>query len=138
MLSNQNREDEYVFFFSSRRRHTRCLSDWSSDVCSSDLSPRESKALYPLPVAKDAFGNSPRAQGFLEVAPTHTREDGPNRIWGRARLQRLPKNSRWNRFGEGHDLGRAVKSFKSCRALAPEARSWLPQRVFPQPVQPCH
>src|ERR1035438_8085372 len=24
-------------FFSSRRRHTRCLSDWSSDVCSSDL-----------------------------------------------------------------------------------------------------
>src|SRR5471030_2526528 len=26
------------FFFSSRRRHTSCLSDWSSDVCSSDLS----------------------------------------------------------------------------------------------------
>src|SRR5258705_4369759 len=25
------------FCFSSRRRHTRCLSDWSSDVCSSDL-----------------------------------------------------------------------------------------------------
>src|SRR5262245_62611437 len=25
------------FFFSSRRRHTRCLSDWNSDVCSSDL-----------------------------------------------------------------------------------------------------
>src|SRR5882724_3382482 len=29
--------DFRVFFFSSRRRHTRCLSDWSSDVCSSDL-----------------------------------------------------------------------------------------------------
>src|SRR5215212_6041174 len=28
-----------IFFFSSRRRHTRCLSDWSSDVCSSDLEP---------------------------------------------------------------------------------------------------
>src|SRR5262245_47757834 len=27
---------EIIFFFSSRRRHTRCLSDWSSDVCSSD------------------------------------------------------------------------------------------------------
>src|SRR5205809_1527401 len=26
-----------VFFFSSRRRHTRCSRDWSSDVCSSDL-----------------------------------------------------------------------------------------------------
>src|SRR2546429_5357375 len=25
-----------IFFFSSRRRHTRCSRDWSSDVCSSD------------------------------------------------------------------------------------------------------
>src|SRR5262245_64300059 len=30
----------FYFFFSSIRRHTRCLSDWSSDVCSSDLPPR--------------------------------------------------------------------------------------------------
>src|SRR5262245_47884760 len=30
----------YVFF-SSRRRHTRCLIDWSSDVCSSDLGVQE-------------------------------------------------------------------------------------------------
>src|SRR3712207_8081391 len=28
----------YNFFFSSRRRHTRYWRDWSSDVCSSDLS----------------------------------------------------------------------------------------------------
>src|SRR5207249_5758987 len=27
------------FFFSSRRRHTRSKRDWSSDVCSSDLTP---------------------------------------------------------------------------------------------------
>src|SRR5438034_3121317 len=27
----------FLFFFSSRRRHTRSLCDWSSDVCSSDL-----------------------------------------------------------------------------------------------------
>src|SRR2546429_260187 len=26
-----------MFFFASRRRHTRCSRDWSSDVCSSDL-----------------------------------------------------------------------------------------------------
>src|SRR3989442_5043048 len=26
-----------LFFFSSRRRNTRCGRDWSSDVCSSDL-----------------------------------------------------------------------------------------------------
>src|SRR5437763_11102856 len=29
-----------VFFFSSRRRHTRYIGDWSSDVCSSDLIDR--------------------------------------------------------------------------------------------------
>src|SRR2546429_4705921 len=29
-----------LFFFSSRRRHTRCSRDWSSDVCSSDLSAK--------------------------------------------------------------------------------------------------
>src|SRR5437879_13237882 len=28
------------FFFSSRRRHTRYIGDWSSDVCSSDLEVR--------------------------------------------------------------------------------------------------
>src|SRR5205085_7225247 len=28
----------FIFFFSSRRRHTRFDCDWSSDVCSSDLS----------------------------------------------------------------------------------------------------
>src|SRR5256885_13073264 len=27
----------HIFFFSSRRRHTRLQGDWSSDVCSSDL-----------------------------------------------------------------------------------------------------
>src|ERR1039458_10693094 len=37
MAHAQGREEELCFFFSSRRRHTRCLSDWSSDVCSSDL-----------------------------------------------------------------------------------------------------
>src|SRR6266436_6508087 len=34
------------FFFSSRRRHTRCSRDWSSDVCSSDL-------IAPGPVPTD-------------------------------------------------------------------------------------
>src|SRR5207245_3008175 len=33
------------FFFSSRRRHTRCYRDWSSDVCSSDLSPAKTPAV---------------------------------------------------------------------------------------------
>src|SRR5205814_6166639 len=29
----------------SRRRHTRCLSDWSSDVCSSDLKSRKTTVM---------------------------------------------------------------------------------------------
>src|SRR5256885_2752524 len=31
---------QVLFFFSSRRRHTRLQGDWSSDVCSSDLQHR--------------------------------------------------------------------------------------------------
>src|SRR3712207_9275923 len=35
-----------LFFFSSRRRHTRYWRDWSSDVCSSDLSWHPSTTFY--------------------------------------------------------------------------------------------
>src|SRR5256885_8135491 len=38
-----------LFFFSSRRRHTRLQGDWSSDVCSSDLLMR-SLAPRTLPI----------------------------------------------------------------------------------------
>src|SRR6266700_3654715 len=42
----------YVFFFSSRRRHTSFSRDWSSDVCSSDLlrEARDLFAFLPLDV----------------------------------------------------------------------------------------
>src|SRR5256884_1724118 len=42
-----------IFFFSSRRRHTRCSRDWSSDVCSSDL--------RRLPVHTVGFGKEQSA-----------------------------------------------------------------------------
>src|SRR5699024_11558043 len=35
-------------FFSSRRRHTRSKRDWSSDVCSSDLKPRQKTLLISM------------------------------------------------------------------------------------------
>src|SRR5690606_40269066 len=35
-----------LFFFSSRRRHTRFSRDWSSDVCSSDLRARTGRLSY--------------------------------------------------------------------------------------------
>src|SRR5215211_6313843 len=37
------------FFFSSRRRHTRSLCDWSSDVCSSDLAGGIARELEHAP-----------------------------------------------------------------------------------------
>src|SRR5256884_4396567 len=42
----------FYFFFSSRRRHTRCSRDWSSDVCSSDLFVGASAAPSQAPAAK--------------------------------------------------------------------------------------
>src|SRR5437764_10635505 len=36
-IININNSYSLFFFFSSRRRHTRYIGDWSSDVCSSDL-----------------------------------------------------------------------------------------------------
>src|SRR2546430_3962280 len=43
--------DASVFFFSSRRRHTRFDCDWSSDVCSSDLN-RQVPAIENLAAMK--------------------------------------------------------------------------------------
>src|SRR6266550_571332 len=51
-----------IFFFSSRRRHTRCSRDWSSDVCSSDLTDAIAKAginidgYCAVPSGKDGKG----------------------------------------------------------------------------------
>src|SRR5260221_13928708 len=41
-----------IFFFSSRRRHTRSLCDWSSDVCSSDLGHQDNEG-SPEEVARN-------------------------------------------------------------------------------------
>src|SRR6266478_149138 len=46
-----------IFFFSSRRRHTRFDCDWSSDVCSSDLVR-----------ARRMFGGAMRQSGILAAA----------------------------------------------------------------------
>src|SRR2546429_4809678 len=45
------RRYELLFFFSSRRRHTRCSRDWSSDVCSSDLMDNGSGSALVLDMA---------------------------------------------------------------------------------------
>src|SRR5258706_5192971 len=65
--------DVFLFFFSSRRRHTRLVSDWSSDVCSSDLDSggcfEQTKTTYVTGQAKDSrrldFGMRARAANPL-------------------------------------------------------------------------
>src|SRR5947209_11218241 len=53
------------FFFSSRRRHTRYWRDWSSDVCSSDLTARAGRQRAPRGVNREKIlneiGNRPGA-----------------------------------------------------------------------------
>src|SRR5262245_49076054 len=59
----------WCFFFSSRRRHTRCLSDWSSDVCSSDLAaPRFTGLLSSPQVDLDRILALPEKQRRRPVA----------------------------------------------------------------------
>src|SRR5256885_10068045 len=52
----------YLFFFSSRRRHTRLQGDWSSDVCSSDLKPSQTTDyLQGMVVAMDPTSGDVKA-----------------------------------------------------------------------------
>src|SRR5437899_12669386 len=57
------------FFFSSRRRHTRCLSDWSSDVCSSDLvDPLNRTTLRLVAAGWDLRDRRDSAQKYRDLA----------------------------------------------------------------------
>src|SRR2546429_4365743 len=62
-----------IFFFSSRRRHTRCSRDWSSDVCSSDLELTDvNPGVHPKGYASYAQFPKTLGQMFFEV-----RAEGP-------------------------------------------------------------
>src|SRR5207245_1872736 len=64
------------FFFSSRRRHTRCYRDWSSDVCSSDLySERVIRENFLLPfqaaVQEGHVGSVMASYNEIDGIPSH-------------------------------------------------------------------
>src|SRR2546422_1527075 len=66
----------YFFFFSSRRRHTRCSRDWSSDVCSSDLLMRtalEYARTFGVPVADHCEEPTLAAGGVMHEGLVATR-----------------------------------------------------------------
>src|SRR5262245_62732724 len=101
------------FFFSIRRRHTRCLSDWSSDVCSSDLTKLLGRLLasgfiindVEAGEALDFYLSVHRFVGVGGVghvdAPTAL-EGGPNR----SEERRVGKECRaWRRWCETHKTG---------------------------------
>src|SRR5690625_5844360 len=108
-----------LFFFSSRRRHTRWPRDWSSDVCSSDLGVVESSIRVRRAYRSLEFG----AEGTL---PRHPK---PN---ARLRLsKRLRAGARTAFRGCRHTVWLVVALRPdSCRqALSqyePEASCWLP------------
>src|SRR5260370_26599844 len=56
-----------MFFFSSRRRHTRFKCDWSSDVCSSDLLPEIPQHSHAM-AASGTTGQATSGNGNLPAA----------------------------------------------------------------------
>src|SRR5260370_9693178 len=55
---------DLLFFFSSRRRHTRFKCDWSSDVCSSDLEPQALARDLPLESCRGIHPAKRRLLGY--------------------------------------------------------------------------
>src|SRR3546814_1332546 len=69
----------FFFFFSSRRRHTRLrISDWSSDVCSSDLSRDNGRSLYGIFVR--IAGKEGQALAVTAAQGTFLATDDPDTI----------------------------------------------------------
>src|SRR5690554_6978666 len=72
------------FFFSSRRRHTRCGRDWSSDVCSSDLqlfTPKIDRLVFAatkidLVLSKEHETVRQLLSNIVRSAYRHARSDG--------------------------------------------------------------
>src|SRR5690242_20952349 len=91
----------YVFFFSSRRRHTRLTCDWSSDVCSSDLQRQRGDDATPVTVAVSFLAAAPVNSGMPFAPLTAASRGLPPRAQplplGRSEERRVGKEcrSRW-------------------------------------------
>src|SRR5256885_11941857 len=82
-----------VFFFSSRRRHTRLQGDWSSDVCSSDLEPMLGRPASCDPVWKNVIAGSWLIASVCIERMTHI-SSAIRAVWGSSSLDR--KSTRLN------------------------------------------
>src|SRR5690606_39740080 len=68
-----------LFFFSSRRRHTRFSRDWSSDVCSSDLPHAEILTFVKDNLAKEA-GLELEVKEFTDYVTPNTARSEERRV----------------------------------------------------------
>src|SRR5690606_40235946 len=91
-----------VFFFSSRRRHTRFSRDWSSDVCSSDLNTIlllvlaswELTPMTPTPAARLCLPWSVYPTFFASTGgkPTNSSRSEERRVGKECRSRRSPSH----------------------------------------------
>src|SRR5437016_6719183 len=94
------------FFFSSRRRHTRLVSDWSSDVCSSDLTipgGRIDGGGSSLPHGKRAAFDDARKR--TAAKPARERNGGSLRESGRSSGDGLKSSQQRNYGNQCGDAG---------------------------------
>src|SRR5256885_9017022 len=96
-MDHEKHVGDTLFFFSSRRRHTRLQGDWSSDVCSSDLHPGTARPNCFHRASSPCFLAVPRHKG-----PRNRRD-----IFAEARLYRRSMETTPT---IGSEIGRA-----SCR-----------------------
>src|SRR5439155_6468377 len=95
------------FFFSSRRRHTRWPRDWSSDVCSSDLSCFPYLPAFSTPVWLRVWTMGP---GANPGAPEHKRANLAGQPRARQRHDRLHLLlERESRGVEDHRVGGSLE-----------------------------
>src|SRR5438067_10537036 len=100
----------YVFFFfSSRRRHTRSKRDWSSDVCSSDLSElphivirvlANESARHHVELLLDHLGDLARGERIAELPVVLGDRLVPPRQRSEERRVGKECRSRWGREAE--------------------------------------
>src|SRR5258706_6867590 len=86
-----------VVFFSSRRRHTRLVSDWSSDVCSSDLRTWSHSVFESLSRSSCDYQLEATFTYSKQVSPTLY---FPTTLSGRSEERRVGKEcrSRWSPY----------------------------------------
>src|SRR5438045_9580278 len=102
-----------LFFFSSKRRNTRCLSDWSSAVCSSDLTYN---TIYLGRVADVAAITPEEAINYNLVGPNlrgsgvnfDVRRDEPYSVYPRSEERRVGKGYSTRRWRAAVRAGYSV------------------------------